>query len=651
MIGQRSTHSAALTMLAGLLLSPYCARRASAQSPFQDVGGPPPTQIPGGPRGTRIAVPVNRPSAEGDSIHVVTNTRRIRASLILPDGRRIGEASPQSSGFEWKQFPNLVPLGSDDGGYQIEITFTKPAAAGGYAIQFTSDRVETEAFAKAWFTSRMVEFEKLMRSLPGGAIAKPVLLSSSALARIELGTTVKTAWFDVVVPNSSVEVTLTLPSGRILHRAYAGRQWEVINNPDASSLIREFLLPLKGTHHLIALSNADAGTYLISARAPTGTNGQLQAAFLPLEGLAKSPMLREITGEPPPGEVAMQLSAPGGFVGDQVELTVRLNGAVGDPPPEFVVRTETQPYLAAVPPEQGGGRRLGPAGAVQTVPVTFHKDSDGAYRGAMTLREAGWTRVAVRARGRKSSGLPFDLEKVTSVPTEEIVARVAVFQAEGRDANQDGRFETLEVALDLDVIVPGSYMISAGVLDATKQAGPSSVIRRQLEKGRQRIVVSLPSGQIWNRLRSGPLDVRASLSLVLGGGASFISVPGAQNLSREIEYRREQWDPGAYRSDDIVTAHGIRPAASGGTGLPRSCGKRRPPAASARGTASLPMESISTFCLTAITNQFPRGFANSLSFSTEPRSLPQGRESGSLRPTSPAAIARTRRNFRPLRWI
>jgi len=569
MIRRRKACSMMVSISVGLLLNPFFVHWASAQSPFQNIEGPAPVRVLTGPRGNRIAVPVNRPPAEGDSIHVITNNRRIRTALILPDGRQVTEANSQSAGFKWMQFPNLVPLGSDDGGYQIEITFAKPAAAGGYAIQFTSDRVETGAFATAWFTSRMLEFEQLVQSLPGGQIAKPVPLSSGVPARIEVKTAVETAWLEVVVPNASVEVTLTLPSGRILQRGNAAaREWEVISDRDTgSAFLRGLLFPVKGTHHVIGLLKADPGTYLIRARAPAGTNGQLQAAFLPAgAAAAKSLARRALTGEPPRGEVGMQLlSAPqGGFVGDQVEMTVRLNGAVGDQPPELVVRTETQPYVSVVPTQQGGGRRLGPAGAVQTVPVTFHKDSDGTYRGALTLRDAGWTRVAVRAKGRKASGEPFDVEEVTNIPTNEIVARVAAFQAEGKDANQDGRFETLEVALDLDVVVPGSYMISAGVLDAAQHEGASSFIRQQLEKGRQRIVVHLPSGQIWNRLRSGPLNVVASLSLVLGGG-SFVSVPGIQR--RQIEYRREQWDPGAYHSEDTVTVHGIRPAASGRYGI------------------------------------------------------------------------------------
>jgi hypothetical protein len=262
----------------------------------------------------------------------------------------------------------------------------------------------------------------------------------------------------------------------------------------------------------------------------------------------------------------MTVTGPlGGFVGDQAELTVRLNGALAAEPPEVVVRTETQPYVGVVPPEQRGGRRLGPAGAVQTVSVTFHKDNDGAYRGTLTLREAGWTRVAVRARGRNAKGQPFDLEETTNIPTEDIVARVAAFKAEGKDTNGDARFETLEVTVDLDVIVPGSYMIATGVSDAVNQQGPSTVIRQQLEGGRQRVVVSFPSGQIWNRLRTGPLAVTASLSLVLGGGGSFVAVPDKPNL--KIDYRRGQWDPGAYSSEDTVTVHGIRPAASGRYGI------------------------------------------------------------------------------------
>jgi hypothetical protein len=566
MIGQRSTHSAALIMLTGLVLSPYCGRRAYAQSPFQDTGGPPEVRVQAGPAGTRIAIPINRAPAEGDSIHVVTNTSRIRAVLIMPDGRRIGEARAQSSGFQWTQVPNQKPLGSNDGGYQIEITFTKPAAAGVYAIQFTSASAERGALAQTWFTSRMQQFEKFVQSLPGAQIAKPVLLSSGATAKVEVKTAMQTAFLDVVVPSDSIEVTLTLPSGRIVRRDDAkaiGIEWNVENdsNGQGLGLLRGIVLPLKGNHHMIGLPNATPGTYMIGAKAPAGTTGELRAALLPFDEAAKS-LGQEMFG-PSHAGVTMQLSSPlsDHFVGDQVELTVRLNGALDAKPPEFVVRVETQPYLPSVPSAQGGGRRLGPAGAVMTVPAMFHKDSDGTYRGAIPLREAGWTRVAVRAKGTKAGGEPFEVEEVTSIPTDEIVARVAEMQAQGKNENGDGKFQSLEVALAVDVMVPGSYMFATYVSNAAKEAIHPIVTTKQLAKGRQSVTAVVPSGQIWNQIRSGPLNVEASLTLVMNG--TYVPVPGKESLRRQVEYRREDWDSGAYKSQDVATVHGIRPAGSG----------------------------------------------------------------------------------------
>lgn len=554
-------------MLAGLVLSPYCTRRAYAQSPFQDTGGPAAVRVQAGPGGTRIPVPINRAPDEGDSIHVVTNTSRMRAVLILPDGRRIGNASPQSSGFQWMQAANQKPLGSDDGGYQIEITFTKPATAGVYAILFTSAAAKSGALGQIWFTSRMQEFEKLVRSLPGAQIAKPVPLSSGASVRIEVKMATQTALLDVVTPDPSVELTLTLPSGRIVQRddaKEANIEWRVENHSTAqdSGLFADILLPVKGTHHLIGLPQATPGTYLIRASAWAGRNGELRAALLPFEDAAKS-LGQKISGSPQ-GGVRMELSVPvvDHFVGDQVELAVRLNGAVSAQAPEFVVRAEPRPYLTPAPSSQGGGRRLGLVGTVNTVRMKFHQDSDGVYRGAITLQDSGWTRVAVRAKGTKAGGEPFEVEEVTSIPTDEIAARVAEMLAQGKDENGDGKFQSLEVALDVDVLVPGSYMFATYVSNAAKEAILPIVTTKQLAKGRQRVTAVVPSGQLWNQLHSGPLNVQASLTLVLGFG-SYVPVPGKENLRRQIEYRREQWDPGAYRSQDAVTTHGIRPAGSG----------------------------------------------------------------------------------------
>jgi hypothetical protein len=567
MIGSRLARSAPRVMLAGLLLSAVLP--AYAQSPFQDTGGPAAVQVQAGPAGTRISVPANRAPAEGDSIHVVTNTSRLRAVLILPGGRRIGSSTPASSGFRWTQFPNQVPLGSHDGGYQVVVVFTKPARAGVYAILFTSAATEKGALAQTWFTSRMAVFEEFVQSMPDAQIAKPVALSSSEPVKIGIKTAMTgTAFLDVVVPNPSVEVTVTLPSGKIVHSGDAkaeGLGWQVENDlpGPASSLgiLSEFALPTKGTHNMISVPSAAAGTYIIGASAPSGTTGQLLVAFLPFEQAAKSLGTKMMF---PTSAVAMRLDTPvsAHFVGDQVELTVQMNGSIGAQPPDFVVRTETQPYVGSAPAERGGGRRLGPAGPVVTMAVTFNKDNDGKYRGLIALREAGWTRVAVRAKGRRATGEQFEVEEVTTIPTDPIVARIAGMQAQAKDENGDGKFESLEVALDVDIIVPGEYMFSAGVSDASKQAGPSQVRKVQLGPGRQRVAAVFPSGKIWNQLRSGPLDVQASLTLVLEFGA-FVPVPGRENLIRPVEYRREQWASGAYSSEDKVTVHGIRTAASG----------------------------------------------------------------------------------------
>lgn len=571
MMGQVLTQSATLIMSAGLVLSLYCPQRASAQSSFQDTGGPEAVRVQAGPTGTRVPVRVNRAPAVGDSIQVVTNTSRLRAVLIPPDGRRIGSGAPESSGFKWsEQFPNQLPLGSRDGGYEMVILFTKPAPAGVYAILFTSAATEKGARVKTWFTSRMEEFENFVQSIPDAQIAKPVLLNSGEPATIEIKRAITgTGFFDVVVPNASVEVTLTLPSGKTVRPGDAkevGAQWQVDNDLASPNSKLVFLstiaLPLKGTHHIITIPNAAIGTYTIRASAPTHTTGELRVAFLPFEEAAK----REGTKIMFPtsvGGVAMRLDTPvsAHFVGDQVELAVQMSGAIGGQPPNFVVRAETQPYVATAPAEQGGGRRLGPAGPVKTMPATFQKDSAGKYHGTITLEEPGWTRVAVRASGTKADGSPFDVEEVMTIPTDPIVARVVDMRAQAKDENGDGKFESLEVALDIDVIVPGEYMFVAGV-SAGNQAGPSQVNMVQLAPGRQRVAAVFPSGKIWNQLRSGPLDVGASLSLVLGFGTG-IPVPGREKLSRQLEYRREQWTTGAYSSEDKVTVHGIRPAASG----------------------------------------------------------------------------------------
>lgn len=558
---------ALLTVVALFAVCPV----APAQ-PFEPAPAPGPVEIVSGPAGTPIALEIPEPPRVNEEIEIVTD-KRLAVALIPPDGRRITIRNASDEGLEWMRTENERPFGapeSTDRGYSIRITFKKPGVAGRYKLLFTAQSAETPARVQAWFKSRLAEYRSLMRSVPGVQLLGPVPLGASAVLRMDLMHDVEGGFLEVVVPDAAVEVSVTLPDGRVIRQQELaeGIQWETLDNPDGSNsgfgLISGMglLAPVPGVHHLISMQKALKGAYEI--RASGGKAGsELRATFIPVEA-APAVLARIGLGPPAPGEVRVEprVGCPHEcFEGDSADLTVRLVGDIGSEPPAFRVLVENSPWKP-VP----SGRAIGSPGPVETQPVRFERNKDGEFQGKLTLSRAGMDRVEVQVAGKNAAGRPYTAqgEAWVPVPVNAVVARVVSLSAEGVDTNGDGKYDRLDVTGELEVVTPGVFDFSANVSDAMGRQLPSpneAWTRQELGVGRHALTVSVPAGKIWNELRDGPLEIR--IFSVRREGSDYTVLPGLDQLVRKVEYRRDQWDHGPFYAEDRVSVRGIRPAPSG----------------------------------------------------------------------------------------
>ncbi len=201
--------------------------------------------VPVGTSTFRLVLTVAEPPAPKDSIEATVSTAQVTTALILPNGHRITADNAESEGITWsKEFGGPAPLGSEDYGQYVQVTFRKRASAGRYTFEFAFQQLREPARVKAHFTSRMEEYLALMRATPGAQISKPVPFSPSATVILDLANDEEDMMFDVVVPDAATDVMLVLPDGRKLKRDEAKNadvNWTVETDPKESFV--DFFLP------------------------------------------------------------------------------------------------------------------------------------------------------------------------------------------------------------------------------------------------------------------------------------------------------------------------------------------------------------------------------------------------------------------------
>jgi hypothetical protein len=545
----------------------------SQQTATQD--GSTSATVPAGSTIYRLVVTVAEPPAPKDFIETTVSTSAVTTTLILPNGRKITAENAESEGFSWSQgFDGPAPLGSEDYGQSVAITFRKRAPSGRYTFEFAFKQLRQSAKVKAHFTSRMSDYLAVLRAAPGAQLSKPAPFSPSARVTIDLPKEEEDLIFDVVVPDANTEVVLVLPDGRKLRRSDAKKpdvNWKIETHPE-EGLLNEIYPPLEGTQQIIGFKRAAKGRYEIHAAPKTATKGEMTVAVLPMNALAQAIGVKLTSMNSNVGEI----SSSGGikirakqmpyecYVGDKVDFQFELVGSVG-PQPHFEIREERRAWLRSV---QGGEQYADPD-PVEVLPVQVTPVGPQTYRGGVIPAKPGWVRISIRATGKSASGEPFTTETLLTSSTlkvNPIAARFLGFTAKPIAPEGGSRFDRLEVSADLDVLMPGDYAIVVDLTN-TRAAGFEQPVGRghaTLQPGRQTLTASIPSSEIWRNEGDGPLDVAIwFIYRTQDSTYSMINVLIDTPKLQTPAYRRDQWDPGQVYGEDHVTVRGIDPAASG----------------------------------------------------------------------------------------
>ena len=559
------------------LPAPPGAPAQSGNVQYRPVNEPPETsgmvELNAGPAVGKIALEIAEPPEEGDTISVVVTTDALKAVLVLPDGRRIGnQRSAEAAGLHWWEVPITPRLGSADGGHSTAIDFMERGAAGRYVVELSARDLKKAETAQAHFISRRKQYFEEMHELPGVLLPPAAALTPSAVIAIDLDRDEKGAMFDIVVPDSTVKVSLTLPDGRTLRPGQKlGREteWKTVAkrediDPGGSWFgISGFLLPLQGPHHVISFETAAKGRYEIQATGSKG--GELHAAFIPFGRAAESTQTE--MHSPPrvaPGEVRLEPVALPNYcrAGDKLELEFSVLGDVQPGSLRFEVKVELRREL----PYSGRGPHEFGAPQLETVPVSFTRDQNEHYRGTITAKAGGLMRVGLGASGKKPSGEPFSeeilLAEIAVSEPPPTVARFLSLNTNPVDTNGNGTFDRLDVTALLDVVAPGEYGMSFRIADRADTGSVVSDCRAKLKAGRGKIETSIPARKIRHELKNGPYRIlELKIYRVKGDYGDDVEIGTKSFQTADLEL--DQWEPDPIFGDEQVTLRGIRPAVSG----------------------------------------------------------------------------------------
>jgi hypothetical protein len=541
----------------------------------QDAGSTEPIQatLKAGATAGRLVIPIVVAPAPGDRLVIGTDTNALKITVVTPDGRRINPANADANGFDWSESPDTPRIGTTDGGFHAIVSFKGAGATGDYTVDFASSGLRKQAAVGAWYITDRDQYDQMLKESPGAQRVGPVSFAPSkriqdltlSLAADEIGTLI-----DIVVTDPSTTVRLKLPNGTTLTAQTPKSndfEWKTAGSrdqadpPGAMFGIGGFLLPRIGTHHVIMLRTAVKGDYGIHLELAGSNPGEAEALLLPIERLL-SDATASLNQPPklPDGTILLQPTALpyNCFVGDRLDLAVRLIGDPAKDPVRFQVKVETRTPL---PYKEGAPQEYAPPKVV-TTPVMFTKEPGGEYRGVLIPKDRGIMRVSITASGTSAAGKPFrDEAMLTDVTVSPVVATFVLLTERAVDDDGNGRPDRWELTATLDVATPGKYEMRFDLSgDGGGTGGEASAT---LAVGRRKLTASIPAAQIFERLKEGPYKV-VNIQLFRPEGNSFGDfVKGTVPALTTAAYKRDQWDRGQVFGEEKVELRPIRPGKGG----------------------------------------------------------------------------------------
>jgi hypothetical protein len=155
------------------------------------------------------------------------------------------------------------------------------------------------------------------------------------------------------------------------------------------------------------------------------------------------------------------------------------------------------------------------------------------------------------ATGQAQSGAGFTGGVNVADATPGSATLTNVYEAAAIDANNDQLYETLQVSVGVNVIVPGNYEVRADLYAGDKFIAQARLTRNGLTAGNQGFVLVFPGGWISNRALDGPYTLKNVVVMDLNASAVQAAFAAAPFTTPQA-YKAPQFVPGPLRLDKQV---------------------------------------------------------------------------------------------------
>ncbi|MFN7921897.1 MAG: hypothetical protein U0Q16_17480 [Bryobacteraceae bacterium] len=523
------------------------------------------TELPPGDSERSVAMKISSPVEPTDTF-IIHAPAVVEVTLVDPSGNRITRETAERQGFRWRRAEGATAV--------HRLVALREGPAGTYGVRFAAKGLQAKDSASVMFTStRDARRASLMRfpgSVDGGKVTRQGRLTTLTL---ELPQPQRDVIFLIRVSDLGAKVRLVRPDGRVFDEQSAtsacgdwvrrqsiaasglteftewflGGRTDILEEAvDAKTLEARLSAPLDETQLEVTLPDAKAGTYSIQVESRQ-ESPLVEAVLIPCPGSCTGFSMEQLdkrytmVGEP----IAVIARGSGAYCRDGLSGTLRLE-----------YRVPGAPLTNAI-------------ASIETIPVKFARGSDGNYRTEFRANRNGRLEAFLHLEAKKAAGPDATADlRAGDLEIHRLAARLQGLAEKAVKTPGAVLFDQLEVAVGIDVVIPGEYDISLDLESANdpanswerRRAGQSQT--KHLEAGKHTVTLSFPSIDL-RRLPDGPLRL-ASFRISRLENQQYtdeIDTTGAKLVT--APYRRDQWSRGEIHGEEKATVSGMVLASSG----------------------------------------------------------------------------------------
>ena len=183
--------------------------------------------------------------------------------------------------------------------------------------------------------------------------------------------------------------------------------------------------------------------------------------------------------------------------------------------------------------------------------MNLNYEPDGAWHGSVEWASSG-AYVSIRVSGTTRSGEAFQEEALVTnsfMIVNPVVARVVSLTTTPVDVDGDGKFDRLDVRVELDVIIPGDYLFGFSVKSNGREVLPKwggdrpAGTRTTLSKGLQKLTTSFPGSYVWTRMGEGPFVI-GDVWVTRWENLNSVFAPSTDIHAQTAAWTRDRWRRG-----------------------------------------------------------------------------------------------------------